>query len=48
MDLNKHPFWNRIHTDPGYKEELFVEYADKLKTAVHTHQEINERLTEDK
>lgn len=44
LDLNEHPFWNRIYTDPGYKEEVADNVRTKFRRAVHTHQKINEEI----
>jgi hypothetical protein len=41
IDLSDHPFWKRIDTDPAYKEQVTQDIRRKLKTAMHTHKEIN-------
>jgi hypothetical protein len=30
-DLNEHPFWKRIHSDAGYKEEVLANVKTKLE-----------------
>ena len=48
LDIMDHPFWNRLNTDPNYKEELFEEIQEELKYSFHTHKAINERIIEKK
>lgn len=44
MDLNDHPFWHRIYTEPSYKEEVKVALKEKFEHAVHMHKEINHSM----
>jgi hypothetical protein len=46
IDLSNHPFWQRIHAEPDYKEEVFAKIGEKLKTAMHTHHQIDLQMTE--
>ncbi len=48
IDINIHPFWNRIYTDPSYKEEVMHNMATELKYSMHTHESINENMLEEK
>ncbi len=47
VDISDHPFWNRISTESGYKEEVMQNMRVKLKHAMHMHQEINHGLERD-
>lgn len=42
-DVNTHPFWSKMKTDPSYRESMMVQVQNKFKTALHTHQEINNK-----
>ncbi len=48
LDIMDHPFWNRLYTDPNYKEELFDNIKEELKYSFHSHQDINDRIIEKK
>ena len=48
VDLSKHPFFNRMDTEPSYKAEVFADIKTKLKHSVHTHQQINLQFNGDK
>jgi hypothetical protein len=39
-----HPFWNRIKSEAGYKASIMNTVKEKLKEAVHYHEESNGRL----
>ncbi|MBX2928054.1 MAG: hypothetical protein KF852_09485 [Saprospiraceae bacterium] len=43
-DLNEHPFWKRIHSDAGYKEEVLANVKTKLEKAVHSHRIIDKEM----
>jgi len=38
MPIEKHPFWQRIESDPAYKAEVVQFIQSKFEKAVHTHQ----------
>lgn len=40
-----HPFWKRIKSEPGYKASIMNTVKEKLKEAVHYHEESNSRLS---
>ena len=40
-DVNTHPFWKRMKSDPSYNEEVVKKFTAKMQKAIHTHQEIN-------
>ena len=40
-DVNTHPFWKRMKSDPSYNEEVVKKFTAKMQNAIHTHQEIN-------
>ena len=40
-DVNTHPFWKKINSDPGYKDVIMNEIKKTFKNGMHTHQEIN-------
>jgi hypothetical protein len=40
-DINTHPFWKRMKTDPSYNTEIVSELSSKMEKAVHMHQEVN-------
>jgi hypothetical protein len=42
-DINTHPFWKKINTDPGYKEVIMNEIKKTFRNGMHTHQEINSK-----
>lgn len=42
MDINDHPFWNRIYNEAGYKEQVKAEIREKFTHAIHTHRHLNE------
>lgn len=42
MDINDHPFWNRIYNEAGYKDEVKAEIREKFTHAIHMHQAVNE------
>jgi hypothetical protein len=44
VDLSEHPFWQRIDTEPDYKEEVKQDMRKKLEFAMHTHKTINQEL----
>ena len=48
IDINEHPFWNRIYTDPSYKAEVMHNMTVELKHAMHTHESINANILEEK
>jgi hypothetical protein len=37
MPLKDHPFWQKIDSDPEYKEEIILLMQSNLKKAMHTH-----------
>lgn len=47
-DVNTHPFWKKIKSDPGFKESTMQQVADKFKAAMHTHKDINKQFLGDK
>jgi len=40
-DVNAHPFWKKMKTEPGFKESTMQQVASKFKAAIHTHKDIN-------
>jgi hypothetical protein len=43
-DIKDHPFWNRIYSEPGFKEEVLGDMAEELKNTMHSHKDLNERI----
>jgi hypothetical protein len=43
-DFNSHPFWKKIKSDPGFKEATMQQVAEKFRSALHTHKEINNQF----
>ncbi len=41
VDVNNHPFWKKIAADAGYKSAVMEGMKEKLRTALHTHKEVN-------
>jgi hypothetical protein len=48
VDVNTHPFWKKIKTEPGFKESTMQQVKEKLRAAMHTHKEINKQFLGDK
>lgn len=44
VDMQKHPFWSRLNSDPSYRNEILDELHNNLEHAYHTHASINESL----
>lgn len=42
IDLDKHPFWQRLANDASYKNEILNDMQVKLQNAYHTHKQVNE------
>ena len=47
-DINSHPFWKKIKSEPGFKESMMQQVAGKFRSAMHTHRDINTRFLGDK
>jgi hypothetical protein len=45
---NEHPFWKKIKSDGGYKSTIKNQIKEKLKNAVHYHEESNKKLSKHK
>jgi hypothetical protein len=43
-DVNEHPFWKRIKSEPGFKEATMQQVSQKFASALHTHQEVNNQF----
>jgi hypothetical protein len=43
-DMNTHPFWSKMKTDPGFKATTMQQVAEKFRKAMHTHQDINKQF----
>jgi hypothetical protein len=41
LDLQAHPFWNRLATDPDYEEELIQKMKKETTNSIHYHVEID-------
>lgn len=41
VDMDTHPFWQKLGSDPAYKQEILRDLENKLKSAYHTHQQLN-------
>ncbi|NND33852.1 MAG: hypothetical protein HKN76_14780 [Saprospiraceae bacterium] len=44
LDINDHPFWKRIYSEPGYKEEVFAEIKEEIKHSMHIHQKVDRNI----
>ncbi|MEJ7914323.1 MAG: hypothetical protein WKF70_14270, partial [Chitinophagaceae bacterium] len=40
----EHPFWKRMKSDPGYKASIKNTMKEKMKFAIHSHDETNKKL----
>jgi hypothetical protein len=40
------PFWQKIDSDPSYKEEIINYVQTKLETAIHTHKKYAHKFTD--
>ena len=47
-DVNTHPFWKRMKSEPGFKEATMQQVNQKFTNALHTHQQINKQYLGDK
>ncbi|MEL7005399.1 MAG: hypothetical protein AAFN93_22095, partial [Bacteroidota bacterium] len=45
MDISKHPFWQKMDSDPDYKEEIIQLIMSKLDKAYHTHRHHAHKFT---
>ena len=41
VDVNNHPFWKKVASDPGFKSAVMEGMRAKLKSAIHTHKGLN-------
>jgi hypothetical protein len=48
LNLDDHPFWQRMKAEPNYKEEIFANVNEELKHAMHTHKLVDQKMTEQK
>ncbi len=46
IPLEEHPFWQKIDSDPAYKEEIIRFMQSELEKAFHTHQEYAHEFTD--
>ncbi|MDQ6814751.1 MAG: hypothetical protein M3040_13520, partial [Bacteroidota bacterium] len=42
---NEHPFWKKIKSENGYKASMVNQVKEKMKNAVHYHEESNKKLS---
>jgi hypothetical protein len=43
-DMNAHPFWSKVKSDPGFKTATMQQVAEKFRKALHSHQDINKQF----
>lgn len=44
VKIEGHPFWDKIDSDPSYKESVFKRTKAKMDETLHYHNDINKRL----
>jgi hypothetical protein len=46
IPIEKHPFWNKIDSEPQYREEIIQYVLSKFEKAVHTHKKYVHKFTD--
>lgn len=46
MPVDEHPFWQKLETDPQYREEIIQFVQKKFEKAVHTHKQHAHKFTD--
>jgi hypothetical protein len=44
LNINDHPFWKRIYSEPSYKEEVMANIKEELKHTMHIHQQVDRNI----
>ena len=45
VPIEEHPFWQKIDTNPAYKEEIIAYIQSNMKKAMHTHKKYANKFT---
>jgi hypothetical protein len=46
LPIEEHPFWNRIDSDPQYREEIIQYVQETMQKAIHTHKKHAHKFTD--
>ncbi|PHK98295.1 hypothetical protein [Neolewinella marina] len=46
-EIDKHPFWARLESDPNYQKDVLREMEERFDKAVHYHNHLNEEMQHD-
>jgi hypothetical protein len=46
IPIEEHPFWNKIDSEPQYREEIIQYVLSKFEKAVHTHKKYVHKFTD--
>ena len=46
VDIGDHPFWQRIDSDPAYKEEVIQYVQTIMEKSIHTHRKYADQFTD--
>ena len=46
VSIDSHPFWQKIDSDPEYREEIILYIQSQLESAIHTHKKYAHQFTD--